>query len=44
MTIDPFVGVLLGLIGWVAVGLLGGWFAGLFETTPEKEPPSIAAE
>lgn len=44
MTIDPFLGVLIGLVVWVGIGLLGGWFAGLFEKTEPKAPPHIAAE
>jgi ABC-type transporter Mla subunit MlaD len=44
MTIDPFLGLLLALAGWVAVGLFGAWFAGLFEKPEPKAPPHIAAE
>lgn len=44
MTIDPFVGVLIGLAGWVSVGLFGAWFVGLFEKSEPKSPPHIAAE
>lgn len=43
MTVDPFIGLLLGLVGWVLVGLFGAWFAGLFEP-PAKRPTDIAAE
>lgn len=44
MTVDPYLGIYIGLAIWVGIALLGGWFAGLFEKTPEKEPTNIAAE
>jgi|CXWL01.1.fsa_nt_gi hypothetical protein len=44
MSVDPFVGVLIGLAGSVAVGLFGAWFAGLFDKPAPKAPPHVAAE
>lgn len=35
MSVDPYVGVLIGLAAWVAIGVLGGWFAGVF-SPPRK--------
>lgn len=44
MTLDPFVGVLIGLVAWVAIGLFGAWFAGLFDAFPPRKPHDVAAE
>jgi hypothetical protein len=43
VTIDPFTGVLIGLVAWVAIGLIGGWFAGLFDR-PRKGHHDVPAE
>ncbi len=44
MSVDPFVGVIIGLVVWVGIGLLGGWFAGLFDKPAPKPPPQVAAK
>jgi hypothetical protein len=44
MTIDPFIGVLLGLAGSVVVGLASAWLAGLFDAPPPRNPYDVAAE
>lgn len=44
MTVDPYIGVLIGLAATVATGFLGAWFAGVFDRHPPKAPPNVAAE
>jgi hypothetical protein len=42
MTIDPFVGLLIGVAASVAIGFLGAWFGGVFErsSTGQRRTPA----
>jgi hypothetical protein len=44
MTIDPFVGLLIGLVATVAIGFLGAWFGGAFERLPVSGQRHTPAE
>lgn len=44
MTIDPFIGIWIGLAATVVTGFVGAWFAGVFDRPRGKKTLDVLAE